>query len=76
MSEPLIVLQVDHRLTPSLRRLYDAEDIVNEYSEARLERIFREHGEERDARRVARALASARERSRISTDRLLSKEAA
>jgi 16S rRNA (cytosine1402-N4)-methyltransferase len=44
-----------------------AEDIVNEYSEARLERIFREHGEERDARRVARALASARERSRIQT---------
>ncbi len=44
-----------------------AEDIVNEYSEARLERIFREHGEERDARRVARALASARERSRIRT---------
>jgi 16S rRNA (cytosine1402-N4)-methyltransferase len=44
-----------------------AEDVVNEYSEARLETIFREHGEERDARRVARALASARERSRIRT---------
>ena len=44
-----------------------AGEIVNEYSEARLERIFREHGEERDARRVARAIVASRERAPIET---------
>jgi len=37
-----------------------AADIVNEYSEAELERIFRQYGEERQARRIARAVAAAR----------------
>lgn len=37
-----------------------AADVVNTYSEAALEKIFREYGEERDARRVARAIARAR----------------
>lgn len=44
-----------------------AGDIVNEYSAEQLERIFREHGEERDARRVARAIVSSRERAPIET---------
>ena len=37
-----------------------AADVVNEYGEADLERIFREYGDERQARRVARAIARAR----------------
>jgi 16S rRNA (cytosine1402-N4)-methyltransferase len=44
-----------------------AGDIVNDYSAEQLERIFREHGEERDARRVARAIVSSRERAPIET---------
>jgi 16S rRNA (cytosine1402-N4)-methyltransferase len=40
-----------------------AKDIVNGYPEATLERIFRENGEEEEARRVARALI--RERSQV-----------
>jgi 16S rRNA (cytosine1402-N4)-methyltransferase len=38
-----------------------AADVVNEYGEADLERIFREYGEERQARRIARAIVPARE---------------
>lgn len=37
-----------------------AGEIVNSYAEADLERILREYGEERDARRLARALVAAR----------------
>jgi 16S rRNA (cytosine1402-N4)-methyltransferase len=37
-----------------------AEEILNQYSQERLEKIFREYGEERDARRVARAVVAAR----------------
>lgn len=44
-----------------------AADIVNEYSEAELERIFRQFGEERQARRIARAVAEARSRRPFST---------
>ncbi|HEX2465762.1 MAG TPA: 16S rRNA (cytosine(1402)-N(4))-methyltransferase RsmH, partial [Thermoanaerobaculia bacterium] len=40
-----------------------ARDIVNDYPEGTLERIFREHGEEEEARRVAKALI--RERSQV-----------
>jgi 16S rRNA (cytosine1402-N4)-methyltransferase len=44
-----------------------AGDIVNHYSEADLVRIFSEYGEERQARRVARALVAARRESAIET---------
>jgi 16S rRNA (cytosine1402-N4)-methyltransferase len=37
-----------------------AGEIVNSYAEAALERILREYGEERDARRIARAIVAAR----------------
>jgi 16S rRNA (cytosine1402-N4)-methyltransferase len=37
-----------------------ARDVVNEYEEGRLSRIFREYGEEHNARRIARAVVSAR----------------
>lgn len=37
-----------------------AADVVNGYAEADLERIFREYGEERQARRIARAVVRAR----------------
>jgi 16S rRNA (cytosine1402-N4)-methyltransferase len=40
-----------------------ARDIVNDYPEGTLERIFREYGEEEEARRVAKALI--RERSQV-----------
>ncbi len=42
-----------------------AADIVNETSEGDLERIFRAYGEERQARRVARAIVDARAGGRI-----------
>jgi 16S rRNA (cytosine1402-N4)-methyltransferase len=42
-----------------------AEEIVNCYSQSELERILREYGEERHARRIARAIIAARTRRRI-----------
>jgi 16S rRNA (cytosine1402-N4)-methyltransferase len=44
-----------------------AGDIVNRYKEADLVRIFSQYGEERQARRVARAIAAARKEGDIST---------
>ncbi len=44
-----------------------AADVVNSYAEADLMRIFREYGEERQARRIARALARAREDAPVET---------
>ncbi len=44
-----------------------AEEIVNQYSEADLTRILREYGEERQARRVARALVEARRERPVRT---------
>jgi 16S rRNA (cytosine1402-N4)-methyltransferase len=40
-----------------------AAEVVNEYSEAELEQVFREHGEERFARRIAGAIVRARTRA-------------
>lgn len=48
-----------------------AADIVNEYAEADLERIFRDYGEERQARRVARAIVRSRSEGTIDTTRRL-----
>ena len=44
-----------------------AEDIVNRYGEAELVQIFSEYGEERQARRVARAIVAVREEAPIET---------
>jgi 16S rRNA (cytosine1402-N4)-methyltransferase len=42
-----------------------AEEIVNRYSEAALEKFFSKYGEERQARRIARAIAEERKRTRV-----------
>ncbi len=44
-----------------------AEDVVNQYSEAELSDIIYTYGEERHARRVARAIVKARAQERIAT---------
>lgn len=44
-----------------------AADIVNRYPEAELERIFREYGEERQARRIARAVVETRREEPLET---------
>jgi 16S rRNA (cytosine1402-N4)-methyltransferase len=44
-----------------------AGEILNRYPEADLERILREYGEERDARRIARAVVRAREDAPLET---------
>lgn len=48
-----------------------AADVVNRYSESELTRILREYGEERDAKRIARALVAARVEQPITTTRQL-----
>jgi 16S rRNA (cytosine1402-N4)-methyltransferase len=42
-----------------------AADVVNDYAEGKLEEIFRAYGEERQARRIARAVAKSREKKPI-----------
>jgi len=44
-----------------------AADVVNDFSEEDLEQIFREYGEERQARRIARAIGRARANQPIAT---------
>ncbi len=44
-----------------------AGEILNRYPEEDLERILREYGEERDARRIARAVVRAREQQTLAT---------
>lgn len=44
-----------------------AQDIVNSYSEAKLQQIFKDYGEERQARRIARAIGRERELAPIET---------
>lgn len=48
-----------------------AADVVNEYPEAELERVLREHGEERFARRIAAAIVRARSRAPLQSTREL-----
>ena len=43
-----------------------AADVINRYSEGELEKIFRDYGEERQARRIARAVVEARRRRAFS----------
>ena len=42
-----------------------AAEVVNQYSEAELEKIFRDYGEEREARRIARAIVAQRRERRF-----------
>src|SRR5579884_1927791 len=44
-----------------------AEEVVNTWDEGRLARLFREYGEERYARQIARAIGRARRRSELGT---------
>ncbi len=44
-----------------------AADVVNGYSEAELVRILRDYGEERDAKRITRAIIAARNEQKITT---------
>lgn len=48
-------------------RKLNAAEIVNSYSEKELALIFRKYGQERLARRIARAIVAKREKSRIET---------
>ncbi|GAB4387589.1 MAG: 16S rRNA (cytosine(1402)-N(4))-methyltransferase RsmH [Thermodesulfovibrionales bacterium] len=48
-----------------------AQEAVNSYPQAELERILREFGEERNARKIARAVVERRRRARITTCREL-----
>jgi len=59
---------LDMRMGPEGRT---ARDLVNEESEAELEAILREYGEEPEARRVARAIVAARRERPIDTTREL-----
>jgi 16S rRNA (cytosine1402-N4)-methyltransferase len=52
---------LDMRMDPDLA--LNAADILNGWDEARMARIFREYGEERYARRIAREVVRRRERS-------------
>lgn len=49
-----------------------AEELINESDEKSLEKIFKEYGEERWARRIARNIAKARRTARIATSARLS----
>ena len=45
----------------------DAKQVVNEYSEEKLQQIFREYGELKQAYKIAKAIAKARENKQINT---------
>ena len=49
------------------RQKQTAEDIINEYSERELFRIIRDYGEDRFAKNIAKHIAAAREKKRITT---------
>ncbi len=59
-DEPL-----DMRMNPEDKKT--AYEVVNTYSEKELERIFKEYGEERNAKKIARAIALHRKRKPIET---------
>lgn len=53
------------------RQSLDAQQVVNGFSEADLVRVFRDYGEETDARRIAHAIVRERQRRPIQTTREL-----
>lgn len=54
---------LDMRLSPSLE--VSAEDVVNTYSESEIARILNEHGEERNANRIAKAIVKVRKNKKV-----------
>ncbi len=60
-AEGPLDMRMDRRAGPT------AADLVNELSESELSRIFYEHGGEREARRVARAVTARRQRAPFCT---------
>ncbi len=50
-----------------------AQEVVNDYEEERLAGIFREYGEEHNARKIARAVVQSRARKRIQTGKELTR---
>jgi 16S rRNA (cytosine1402-N4)-methyltransferase len=56
---------LDMRMGPDAART--ARDVVNQYSEGELVRLLKDYGEERQARRIARAMVAERERAPIET---------
>ena len=60
---------LDMRMDPDAH--LTAEQIVNEYSETEISRIFWEYGEERQARRAAAAIVLARKKQRITSTQQL-----
>ncbi len=58
---------LDMRMEPDRPDLPPAADLVNELPEAELAELIYRHGEERFARRIARAIVEARRRARIET---------
>ncbi|MGC8743427.1 MAG: 16S rRNA (cytosine(1402)-N(4))-methyltransferase RsmH [Verrucomicrobiia bacterium] len=63
--------RLDMRFSPKTE--VTAEDVVNEFSEEMLEKIFRELGDVKDARRVAREIARERKVGRITSTIQLAK---
>ena len=62
---------LDMRMSGGADGAVSARDLVNGMSEERLEWVFREYGEERQARRIAGAVVAAREEREIETTREL-----
>jgi 16S rRNA (cytosine1402-N4)-methyltransferase len=56
---------LDMRMGPDAART--ARDVVNQYSEGELVRLLKDYGEERQARRIARAIVRERERAPLET---------
>ena len=56
---------LDMRMSPEIE--ITAAEIINTYSESDLERIFREFGEERQARSLARAIVRERQNKQVTT---------
>jgi 16S rRNA (cytosine1402-N4)-methyltransferase len=50
-----------------------AQDVVNEYEERKLAGIFRDYGEERNSRKIARSIAAARSRKKLQTGKDLTR---
>ena len=57
----------EQRIDPNITNKITASKIINTWSQEELERIFTEYGEERGARKIARAIVEARRQKRIKT---------
>lgn len=57
---------LDMRLDPETNEMR-AIDVINQFSQSKLQRIFSEYGEEKEAARIAREIVRARERKIITS---------